>query len=346
MKIFKEDGYLDMDEIIGSATYIFMVLARGTGKTFGALKYAVDSGKKFIYMRRTQTQADMIRTDEMSPFVSLNRELGDDYLFKLKPVAKNVTGIYRKTINGDAEELDLIGYIMALSTISNVRGFDTSDCSLLIYDEFIGEKHEKPIRNEGMAFMNALETIGRNRELKGLDPLKVLCMANSNDLASPLFIELGLVRYAERMLRKDIQALKIPDRDIMLIIAKHSPISAKKAQTSLYRMAGDSAFTQMALDNSFSLEFTEMVKSISLKEYRPLVQVGEICIYQHKSKLLYYVTDHVSGKPEKYGSSEIDIHRFAEHYYFLKISYFNRHIYFESFILQVLFEKYFKLSIV
>ena len=111
-------------------------------------------------------------------------------------------------------------------------------------------------------------------------------------------------------------------------------------------MAGDSAFTQMAIDNSFSLEFTEMVKSISLKEYRPLVQVGEICIYQHKSKLLYYVTDHVSGRPEKYGSSEIDLHRFAEHYYFLKISYFNRHIYFESFILQVLFEKYFKLSMV
>ena len=242
--------------------------------------------------------------------------------------------------------MQLIGYIMALSTISNVRGFDTSDCTLLIYDEFIGEKHEKPIRNEGMAFMNALETIGRNRELSGRPPLKVMCMANSNDLASPLFIELGLVRYAERMLRKGIETMKIPDRDIMLIIAKHSPISAKKAETALYRMAGDSAFTQMALDNSFSLEFTEMVKSISLKEYRPLVAVGEIVIYQHKSKLLYYVTDHLSGHPEKYGTSEIDIRRFANNYYWLKISYFNRHIYFESFILQVLFERYFKLSIV
>lgn len=342
MRIFRDDGYLDVESIAGSATYIFMVLARGTGKTFGTLKYAIDSGQKFIYMRRTQTQADMIRTDEMSPFVSLYRELGDDYLFRLKSVAKNVTGIYR--VKG--EELELRGYIMALSTISNVRGFDTSDCSLLIYDEFIGEKHEKPIRNEGMAFMNALETVGRNRELKGLPPLKVICMANSNDLASPLFIELGLVRYAERMLRKGIEAMKIPDRDIMLIIAKHSPISAKKAQTSLYRMAGDSAFSQMAIENSFSLEFTEMVESRSLKEYKPLVQVGEICIYQHKSRLLYYVTDHISGHPDKYGTSEIDIRRFANNYYYLKISYFNRHIWFESFILQVLFERYFKLSIV
>lgn len=346
MNLYNEDGYLNIPEIMGSATYIFMVLARGTGKTFGALKYAVDSGEKFIYMRRTQTQADMIRSDEMSPFVSLNRELGDDYLFRLKPVAKNVTGVYRKKMDGENEILTLTGYIMALSTISNVRGFDTSDCSLLIYDEFIGEKHEKPIRNEGMAFMNALETIGRNRELEGHLPLKVLCMANSNDLASPLFIELGLVRHAERMLRKGIETMKIPERDIMLIIAKHSPISSKKAQTSLYRMAGDSAFTQMALENSFSLEFTEMVKSVSLREYRPLVQVGEICIYQHKSKLLYYVTDHISGSPDRYGSSEIDVRRFANNYFYLRLSYFNRHIYFESFILQVLFERYFKLSIV
>ena len=346
MKIFRDDGYLDVESIVGSATYIFMILARGTGKTFGALKYAVDSGRKFIYMRRTQTQADMIRTDEMSPFVSLNRELGDSYLFRLKPVAKNVTGIFRKRLNEGKEDLQLIGYIMALSTISNVRGFDTSDCDLLIYDEFIGEKHEKPIRNEGMAFMNALETIGRNRELTGRPPLKVLCMANSNDLASPLFIELGLVRHAEKMLRKDIQAMKIPERDIMLIIARNSPISARKAETSLYRMAGDSAFTQMAIENSFSLEFTEMVKSISLKEYRPMVRVGEIVIYQHKSQLLYYVTDHMSGHPDSYGSSEIDIRRFANNYYYLKLSYFNRHIYFESFVLQVLFERYFKLSIV
>ena len=346
MNLYNDEGYLNIEDIADSATYIFMVLARGTGKTFGALKYAVDSGQKFIYMRRTQTQADMIRTDEMSPFVSLNRELGDDYLFRLKPVAKNVTGIYRKKMIGESEELSLIGYIMALSTISNVRGFDTSDCALLIYDEFIGEKHEKPIRNEGMAFMNALETIGRNRELQGKPPLKVMCMANSNDLASPLFIELGLVRYAERMLRKGIETMKISDRDIMLIIAKHSPISLKKADTALYRMAGDTAFTQMALDNSFSLEFTEMIQSMSLREFKPLVQVGEIVIYKHKSKLLYYVTDHMSGHPDKYGTSEIDIRRFANNYYYLKISYFNRHIWFESFILQVLFERYFKLSIV
>lgn len=347
MNLYLENGYLNMKEIIESPyPYIFMVLSRGTGKTFGSLKYALDSGHKFIYMRRTQTQADMIRSEEMSPFASLHRELGDDYLCRVKSVSKNITGVYRVRQNENGEALELTGFIMALSTISNVRGFDTSDCDLLIYDEFIGERHEKPIRLEATAFLNAIETIGRNRELTGRHPLKVVSMANSNDLANPLFIELGLVKTAEKMIRKGIESYAIPDRGILMIISGSSPISEAKQDTALYRMTGESSFSQMALENAFSLEFTEMVKSMSLKEFRPLVEVGEIVIYQHKAKLLYYVTDHRSGKCPVYGSSEIDIRRFANNYYFLKLSYLNRHMYFESFIFQALFEKYMNMSIV
>ena len=347
MNLFCDNGYLNMKDIIESPyPFIFMVLSRGTGKTFGALKYALDSGRKFIYMRRTQTQADMIRSDEMSPFSSLHRELGDDYLCRMRSVSKNITGIYRirKEEGGDREELT--GFIMALSTISNVRGFDTSDCDLLIYDEFIGEKHEKPIRLEGMAVLNAVETCGRNREISGRPPLKVVFMANSNDLANPLFMELGLVKTAEKMIRNKTEVQTIPERGIMMVISGSSPISKAKRETALYQMAGDSAFTQMALDNSFSLEFMEMVKSMSLREFRPLVEVGEIVIYQHKSRLLYYVTDHRSGKPPFYGTAEIDIRRFCNNYYYLKLSYLNRHIYFESYVLQVLFEKYMNLSMI
>lgn len=337
MKIYGDDGYLDFNEITGKATFIFMVLARGTGKTVGALKWAVETGRNFIYMRRTQTQLDMIKTPMLNPFISLERVTDKEYGFTIKPVAKGVSGVFLN----DGEELKRRGYLMALSTISNLRGFDASDCDVLIYDEFIGEKHEKPIRNEGMAFLNAIETIGRNRELEGKPPLQVICLANSNDLANPLFIELGLVKYAERILNKGSEYALIPDRDILLIISDKSPISKRKSETALYRMTGEeSAFNQMALNNDFTQEFTEQVKSMSLTGFYPMVAVGEIVIYSHKSDLLYYVTDHMSGHPEKFGTSEVDIRRFAEHYYYLKIAYLNRHIYFESYILQVLFQRY------
>lgn len=340
MKYYTEEGYLNMEEIISDPNpFIFIVCSRGSGKTFGALKYIHDHDQHFILMRRTQTQADMVQSDELNPFKSLYTELGEDYLYKFKKVAKSITGIYKEADG----QLERKGLLLALSTISNIRGFDASDVDILIYDEFIGEKHERPIKHEGIAFLNAIETIGRNRELKGKPALKVICMANSNDLANPLFIQLGLVRYAEKMIRKEIEKISLPERSLSLYILNHSPISQKKADTALYRLSGKSEFTDMAISNSFSLEFTEMVRSLSLKEYRPLVAVGEIVIYQHKSDLRYYVTDHLSGKPEIYGSSEIDIQRFSNNFYHLKLSYLNRHIYFESYVLQVLFEKYFKL---
>ena len=336
MKIFNEQGFPDFDSITSQATFIFMILARGTGKTFGALKWATDNDMKFIYMRRTQTQLDMIKTPMLNPFLSLERKLGSEYSFIMKPVAKGVTGVF----HDDGKELICRGYLMALSTISNIRGFDASDCDVLIYDEFIGEKHEKPIRNEGMAFLNAIETIGRNRELEGKKPLKVLCFANSNDLANPIFIELGLVKYAERIMKKGSEYALIPERDICLILSDRSPISEQKAKTSLYRMAGDSAFTQMAISNDFSQDDTEQIRSFSLTGFVPLVAVGEIVIYRHKSDLLYYVTEHMSGHPDTYGSSETDIRRFADRYDYLKISYLNKHMFFESYILKVLFQKY------
>lgn len=339
MNIFKNDGYLDFDSITKQATFIFMVLARGTGKTFGALKWAIDSGKNFIYMRRTKTQLDMIKTPMLNPFLSLERVLGKGYSFTLKPVSEGITGIF---LNGEKQTKR--GYMLALSTVSNVRGFDATDCDVLIYDEYIGEKHEKPIRNEGMAFLNAIETIGRNRELEGKPPLQVICLANSNDLANPIFIELGLVKYAERMLRKGSEYAILKDRDICIIISDRSPISERKKQTSLYRMVGeDSAFTQMAISNEFSQEFTEQVRSLDLSGFVPMVAVGEIVIYSHKSDLIYYVTDHMSGHPERYGSSEVDIKRFADHFYYLRTAYLNRHIFFESYILQVLFQRYMKI---
>jgi hypothetical protein len=48
----------------------------------------------------------------------------------------------------DAEEMPHpIGYTCALSTLSNMRGFDASDIQLLICDEFIPEKHERLLKN-------------------------------------------------------------------------------------------------------------------------------------------------------------------------------------------------------
>ena len=344
---YTKDGYIDFDRLLkeDQSIYKFIVGGRGTGKTFGILKYMIEHEKKFIFMRRTQTQVDMIKNDELNPFRALYSVLGKEWLFNVSNINKNISAVY-KTVYDPEEQMCVssgapIGYIMALSTVANIRGFDASDVDYLIYDEFIGEKHEKPITAEGTAFLNAIETIARNRELQGREAMKVICLSNSTNLANAIFIELKIITVCEKMLKKGQDHIQLKDRDMSIWMMNDSPISRKKADTSLYRLSGrGSDFAKMSLDNQFNKEYFGQVKSRKLAEFRPLVQVGEIVIYKHKNRHEWYVTEHFSGHPEVYDSSEIELKRFAHDFYYLKLAYLNRHIFFESYIQQVLFEKY------
>ena len=351
---YDKNGYIDVDTMMkkDNSVYKFLVGARGIGKTFGVVKWIIDkyrgTGNKFIYMRRTQVQVDMIKTPELNPFKALEDELGENYRFLMQNINKNVTGIYETVYDPDKNLIVPtgvpIGYIIALSTIANIRGIGGSDIKHVFYDEFIGERHEKPIKSEGTAFLNAIETLSRNRETKGQEPLYVTCASNSVNLGNPIFLELKFITAIEKALNKGTELIKLPDRDTSIYIIKESPISKLKSKTSLYRLAGtDSDFSQMSLKNEFNQEYLGMVKSRKLSEYKPLVHVGEICIYKHRSKREWYCTEHVSGHPEEYDSSEVEIKRFSNNYYYLRLAYLNRHMYFESYIQQVLFEKYIKI---
>lgn len=343
--MFDKNGYLDFNVIFeNKMTYKFITGGRGTGKTFGVLKYVIDHNLKFIFMRRTQVQVDMIKSDELNPFNALYSELGNKYNFIMKKINKNITGVYRAKLSDKniyQASGEPLGYIMALSTISNIRGFDASDVKVLIYDEFIGEKHERPLSNEGTAFLNAIETIARNRELKGAEPLKVICLSNSNDLANAIFIELKLVNIAEKMIQKKQDVKNIPDRDLALFIINDSPISKKKESTSLYRLSGvNSDFSRMSIKNEWTNEYMNLVISKNLKEYKPLVKVGEIMIYENRSKKDFYISNHASGTYPYYDTNSVELKRFRNDYSFLLYAYLNRLVFFESYIEQILFEKY------
>lgn len=351
---YDKQGYIDVPTLMkkDQNPYKFIVGARGIGKTFGILKWLIDTyadtGTKFVYMRRTQVQVDMIKTPDLNPFLALEQELGLDYSFILSNINKNVTGIYRPIYDPDKNIYvpngAPIGYILALSTIANIRGMAGGDIMHIFYDEFVGERHEKPIKSEGTAFLQALETIGRNRELKGMPPLPVTCASNSVNLGNPIFIELKFITPIEKALKKNADAIYLPERSSSVYIIKDSPISKRKAQTALYKLAGsESDFAQMSLQNDFNQEYFGMVKSRNLNDFKPLCQVGEIVIYRHKSKREWYVTEHRSGKPEIYQSSDTELKRWANDFYYLKLAYLNRHVWFESYIQQVLFEKYMKI---
>ena len=335
MSIYLDNGYLNIEKILSyNMPFNFVVGGRGTGKTYGTLKTAYDENMRFILMRRTQAQCDLINKPEFNPFKALNNDTGS------KALVKSISKYNAKIIEESEEDEKILGYTCALSTIANMRGFDASDVELLIYDEFIPEKHERAIKNEGSAFLNAYETINRNREMQGKKPLQVLCLANAFNIANPIFLELGLVGRCEKMKNSGQELFIDKERGVLVVLLQKSKISKAKADTALYRLSSGS-YAEMALSNDFVYNNTDNIKSKALKEFKLICTVGEISIYKHKSKRLFYVSEHRTGSAPVYKSDEINLQRYRKnHGLTLYSAYMRNNVICESLLTKSLFELY------
>ena len=343
MDIYDSNGFLDMRAILARPeTYIFIHGGRGVGKTYGALKEALRAGGKFIYSRRLQTELDVINKPDYMPFKALMQD--DESLHVgIAPISKyNAAFYYQVPADvGFVNSGSPIGYTAALSTFANIRGFDASDVVLWIYDEFIPEAHVRPIKQEGTAFENAYETINRNRELKGLPPVKVVCLSNSNRLANPIYIELDLVRMAERMKKEGTNLASDRRRGVLMVDPFDSPIAEAKADTALYRLANKrSEFYEMALGNSFSDLEQARTGSRNLAEFKPMVTIGDLTIYRHKAGGVFYGTRHRSGNPPVYKATGVDLSRFKRDFPRIWERYLSNKITFEDFTAEALFNSY------
>lgn len=332
MNIYLESGYLNIPAILQlNKPFTFIVGGRGIGKTYGALKYIIEEKIPFMLMRRTQTQTDLINKPEFSPFKSIADDLN-------RNISVSSMSKYSSTVYLDDEPL---GYTCALSTISNMRGFDASNVRLLVYDEFIPERHERLLKNEGSAFLNAYETINRNRELKGDRPLQAMLLANSFNIGNDIFMEMGLVNIAAKMQRDGQELYVNNNTGIALIMPNNSRISEAKANTALYRATSDGSFSKMALGNEFSYNPSDNIGTRPLKEYKPVVTIGGITIYKHRSGKGYYIVEQDNGSQNRYNTDNVDMKRFLKKYGMsLYNAYMANCIIFQNMLTKSLFELY------
>ena len=345
LKLFDDKGYVNIPMILEEhpAIFIFIYGGRGTGKTYGFLQYVVDHNIDFMYLRRLASQVDLAKTDELQPFKTLNR----DRNWTVQPftVNKYIASFYQSTTNEDDKIIpigDRLGFMTSLSTFSNLRGVDGHTIKLMCLDEFIPELNERPIKGEASALFNAYETINRNRELNGEAPLKLICLANSNRIDNPLFMELNLVRKAEKIRKDGVEYYYDSKRKMLLIDLYKSKISEEKSHTALYELTAGTEFYDMAIRNSFINEERGRIETRPIKEYKPLVSIGEITIYKHKSRKEYYCTTFRSGSPDSYTAGEKDKERFRKKYLYLWRLYMQRKIIFEEYMSEILFDNYFK----
>lgn len=352
-------GYLNVPRIMEYAVnhdcYIVLgVGGRGTGKTYGGLDFCETRGwymfmrnsePMYIYLRRKQKHVNMACKPILSPFKSLNKDKHRGTTpFKIPDTD---LAIIAETVEEGGKikpTEDIHGIMASLATFCDTRSVDFSDVGVLFYDEFVPEKGERRIKNEGYTFNNIIETVNRNREFNGQPPLLVFCLANSEKLDNELFMYYKLVKPAMELRKRGDEYQLFRDKGILLIDMYKSPISQRKADTFLYSKANkDNRFSDMAINNSYDIDEGVRVRDrLQFMQYKPIVRVGELCIYRHKSKYDYQVSFKMSGSPPEYEVTSLDLSRFKQHYRYLIKALYEDRIFFDDYSAYILFDQYLK----
>jgi hypothetical protein len=333
-KIYTKEGWVNWRYIIDQGAVFNMVVgARGTGKTYGLMKELVASGQSFIYLRRLKTQLDICCKPTGNPFKKLNADTGRNIL----PFTVGGNIEFRETDKGGT----LIAVGVSLSTVATVRGIDFSEFDYILFDEAIPMIGEKPIKNEFDTFLNFYETVNRNRELLGQNPVKCFLLGNANKLSNPYFTGWHFMKTALRMIQGKQMVYRSEDNTRLMILLTDSPISKAKAGTALYKNSNE-GFITMALDNAFRTDETT-IHSEPLKEYYHIVSIGEIGIYRHKSERKYYVSSKTQSP--YYDDFGMSLKMFRNDYMMIRVNYMIRkNVVFEDYESELLFREYFDLN--
>jgi hypothetical protein len=327
--MYLPNGYLDFDWVSRQgATFNVLIGGRGIGKTYGCLKYVTRAMRPFLLLRRTQSQTDIISNADFHPLKKPYQDDGKSFVIQKIPKT-NAT----KVLDDNDE---IICYNMALSTFANVRGYSSEDINCIVYDEFIPSPTERPIKDEGHAFLHCYETINRNREIAGKPPVKVFLLANAFDFTSSILRVLSLSETIEKMIRrnKEHMIIRRGEQKILLCLPK-SPITKEKEKTALYQIA-DGSFKKLALENRPDID-TGQVIFRPLQEYRLIVSSPEFCIHKHKTRPEYYVTPFSGKAREHYDDTPRGRMTFYNNRSAMIYPYMKKQIFFQNALTEKLF---------
>lgn len=341
--LYDKNGYVSIPVLLGyGQTFTYCWAGRGTGKTYGALKYCIENNLTFMLVRSRDAQIKALQIPEMSPFHPLN--LDNNWSIQPFPLKEGILGFYNSVVDEKTGKLKptgkLLGFAVALSTIGKLRGFSGEGTDIIIYDEFIPVKGEMPLKDAGFLFASLYETVARNREIKDGTKVKALLLSNSENLACDIFMYYKLMGKASDMAINNQSVAILKNRETAMFNLWDSPISEKKKNTALYKMLGeDSSYSKMSLGNEFYSADYSGISSQNLNEYRPVLALETICVYEHKMHSNIYISTHKSGNPETYEMTKRGLQVLKYNNPWLLDYYMSGNILYENVTVKSIFEK-------
>ena len=259
---------------------------RGPGKTYSTLRMCIEDKKKFVFLKRTKDDIDLLCAHkknvsfDVSPFVPLNRDFG----WNIKPlkIKKGIAGFYHAN-EEDEPSGEPVGYCVALSAASDVKGFDLSICDFLIFDEFIPKAYEIVKRNEGDALLDIYMTITRDRIKRGRGELKLICLANATSINNPTFNILDVTDVAADMDIFNKEYVYQEERKILMHNIKPVADDEPEEKTGIEIAMTGTAWHEMSFSGHFAYDDFSAIKHQRMKNYRPYVSY----IYKKKQVFIY-----------------------------------------------------------
>ena len=286
-------------------SWCFIVVGgRGTGKTYGALYDCMHTKRKFVFVKRTIEDVNMMcgrgRMTEyevnLSPFAPINRDYGTDV--RAIPITKGLCGFWTH-VNDKPKEM--IGYVVALNAVSKIKGFNMSVCDWIIFDEFIPQPWDRVNRKEGEQVLDLYKTVARDREQRGQEPLKLVCLANAVGIINPVFQIFEITDDVTRMQFEGVEYLERNGVLVHLLKTSNAFMDTEK-KSVVYGTLHDTDWGRMAYDNEFAYNDFTHVHKASIKGCVPVFKLlyRKKYIYGYKSDIGWVLTRSKSTKIEDF----------------------------------------------
>ena len=263
----------------------FVWSKRGPGKTYSALWLCYYSDIKFIYIKRTDKDVNLILSNndldfDASPYKDLKRDKN------LKVVGVKIDdgigGFYEADNEGNPKKL--LCYVLSFNKVQAYKGFGFSDCEFIIFDEVIPQKGERIKRSEGENLLDLYMTVSRDRQKRGRRPLKMLLFCNAEEISTPVTKELEIIDDIADM-NASGQSHMYTDRKMLLHHITNEEVPISEAETEgIYEGMKGTAWFDKAFGGYFSGNDFSNVSKRSIRRAVPLIHV----IYRKRDYYIYF----------------------------------------------------------
>lgn len=299
-----------------NAWCIVLIGGRNIGKTYSTLKAFYEDKEQTVFTKRTNEDVDLLCAGnqlgngkaeyeiDLSPYKAINRDIGSKV--KAFKIRSGIGGFYDTSDDGGAKGSP-VSYLVSLNSVSKVKGFDMSECSAVIFDEFIPQPWERVNRKEGEQLMDLYKTVARDRMERTGKELKLILLANAVNVYNPTCEVLELTDIIAEMDQSKHDVTYLEDRGILIrLLPTPDEMLEKEKESGIYKTMANTAWGRMAFNNNFAYNDFTKVRKVALKGYRPVcsIVVKEKTWYIYTNDTGYYMCRSKHQKPDVYNLNE------------------------------------------